>query len=48
MTLIVDIGTAGIVIFFDRNGDRPGWEPDDWGACEAGKKQLAVVPACRK
>ncbi len=34
--------------FFDQNGDRPDWEPDDWDAYEAGKKQLAVVPACRE
>lgn len=34
--------------FFDQNGDRPVWETEDWDAYEAGKKQLAVVPACRE
>jgi len=34
--------------FFDQNGDRPDWEAGDWDAYEAGKKQVAVVPACRE
>lgn len=34
--------------FFDQNGNQPDWELADWEAYEAGKKQLAVVPACRQ